>query len=70
VTTRYLVNGEEVIIPWGLTEVHGRVAEVYGPPADRRVLVALEPMLSSHVVDEPTTVSLPIRDVRKILPPV
>lgn len=56
------------MIQWGFTEVRGRVAEVYGPPALRRVVVALEPQLSSYVVAEPTTVSLPIADVRKVVP--
>ncbi len=60
--------GDEVVIPWGFTEVHGRVAEVYGPPGQRRVIVALEPELSSYVVDEPTTVSIPLTDVKKVLP--
>lgn len=63
-----LSYGDEVVIPWGFTEVHGRVAEVYGPPAQRRVLVALEPELSSYVVDEPTTVSIPLDDVKKVVP--
>lgn len=60
-----LRHGDEVVIPWGATEVHGRVAEVYGPPAQRRVLVALEPELSSGVVDEPTTVSVLLGDLRR-----
>lgn len=60
--------GDGVVIPWGFTEVHGRVAEVYGPPAQRRVIVALEPELSSFVVDEPTTVSIPLTDVKKVVP--
>ena len=53
--------GDEVVIPWGFTEVHGGVAEVYGPPAQRRVIVALEPELSSYVVDEATTVAVLVR---------
>lgn len=59
---------DEVMIQWGFTEVRGRVAEVYGPPALRRVVVALEPELSSYVVAEATTVALPIADVRKVVP--
>ena len=65
-----VVYGDEVMIPWGSTEVRGRVNEVYGPPAQRRVNVALEPELSSFVVDEPTTVSLPLADVKKVVPAV
>lgn len=60
--------GDEVMIQWGSTEVRGRVAEVYGPQALRRVVVALEPELSSYVVAEATTVSLPIADVHKVGP--
>jgi len=59
---------DEVMIRWGFTEVRGRVAEVYGPQALRRVVVALEPELSNYVVAEATTVSLPIADVRKVVP--
>lgn len=59
---------DEVMIRWGFTEVRGRVAEVYGPQALRRVVVALEPELSSYVVAEPTTVSIPIAQVRKVVP--
>jgi hypothetical protein len=63
-----VVHGDEVMIPWGTTEVRGRVAEVYGPPGQRRVNVALEPELSNFVVDGPTTVSLPLADVQKAVP--
>lgn len=59
---------DEVMIQWGSAEIRGRVAEVYGPPALRRVIVALEPELSSYIVAEPTTVSIPIADVRKVVP--
>lgn len=65
--TDELNDGDEVVIPWGVTEVHGRVAEVFGPPAQRRVIVALEPEHSSYVVDAPTTVSVPISDVKKVV---
>lgn len=30
------------------------------------MLIALDPELSSHVVDEPTTVALPLADVRRV----
>ncbi len=56
--------GATVVIPWGIDEVRGTVAEVYGPEHDRRVVVALTPELSSYVVDERTTVSLPADAVR------
>ena len=57
--------GETVIIPWGLDEVRGTVAEVYGQPPRLQVVVALTPELSSYVVDEPTTVTLPRSAVRR-----
>ncbi len=56
--------GATVVIPWGIDEVRGTVAEVYGPEHDRRVVVALSPELSSYVVDELTTVTLPAHSVR------
>jgi len=56
--------GATVVIPWGIDEVRGTVAEVYGPDDDRRVVVALSPELSSYVVDELTTVTLPADSVR------
>jgi hypothetical protein len=56
--------GDAVVVPWGIDEVRGSVAEVYGPAHDRRVVVALTPELSSWVVDEPTTVTLPADVVR------
>jgi len=68
VTKTELAYNEEIVIPWGNTEVRGRVAEVFGPPAQRRVVVALEPELSSYVVAEPTTVALPIGGIRKVIP--
>ena len=59
-----LETGDEVVIPWGLNDVHGTVAEVYGTGPLRRVVIWLTPELSSFVVDEPTTVALPYGEVR------
>ncbi|MGH9165351.1 MAG: hypothetical protein ACRDZW_07570 [Acidimicrobiales bacterium] len=56
--------GATVVIPWGIDEVRGTVAEIYGPEYDRRVVVMLSPELSSYVVDEQTTVVLPADSVR------
>ena len=56
--------GDNVVIPWGVDEVRGTVAEVYGTGPARRVVVALTPELSGFVVDEPTTVALPYDVVR------
>ena len=60
-----LEAGDAVIIPWGLDEVRGTVAQVYGRAPRVQVVVELTPELSSYVVDEPTTVTLPIDVVRK-----
>ena len=65
---RDLAYGDEVAIPWGLSEVRGTVADIYGPPLRRHVIVRLTPELSGYVVDEPTTVSMPIDSVRKVSP--
>jgi len=56
--------GATVIIPWGIDEVRATVSEVYGPDDDRRVVVILSPELSSYVVDQDTTMSLPVGSVR------
>ena len=56
--------GEKVIIPWGVDEVHATVVEIYGPPAQRSVVVQLTPELSDFVVDEPTTISMPLDSLR------
>ncbi len=57
--------GDTVVIPWGVDEVHGTVAEVYGNSPRVQVVVALTPELSSYVVDEPTTVTMPLSAVRR-----
>jgi hypothetical protein len=40
--------GDAVVVPWGIDEVRGSVAEVYGPAHDRRVVVVLTPELRAH----------------------
>ena len=56
--------GDAVVIPWGISEVRGKVAEIYGSGQGRHVVVALQPEESGYVVDEPTTVAFPIDPVR------
>ncbi len=64
-----LTYGDEVLIPWGFeSDVRGTVQEVYGPPARRHVVVRLTPELSGAVVDEPSTVAMPIDSVKKAAP--
>jgi hypothetical protein len=60
-----LAPGDQVVIPWGLDEVLGTVADVYGHEPRVHVVVLLTPDMSSYVVDEPTTVTLPLRSVRR-----
>ena len=61
--------GDEVLIPWGFeVDVRGTVREVYGPPARRHVVVLLTPEVSGAIVDEPSTVSMPIDSVKKVAP--
>jgi hypothetical protein len=55
--------GDEVVIPWGVTEVQGAVAEVYGPVGQRKVVVNLTPELTGSVVGEATTVVVPLESV-------
>jgi len=57
--------GDVVLLPWGLDgEVAGTVQEIYGPPARLHVVVLLTPDVSGPVVDEPTTVSVPLSIVQ------
>ncbi len=61
-----LKYGDRVLIPWGLErDVSGTVQEIYGPILRRHVVVLLSPDVSGPVVDEPTTVSLPLEAVTK-----
>jgi len=57
--------GEVVVVPWGLAEVRGTIAEIYGNATRAHVVIELTPEVSGDVVDEPTTVSLPLRSVRR-----
>ena len=58
--------GEIVEIPWGNRHtVRGTVHEVYGHSM-RHVVVMLTPELSDYVVSEPTTFSVPIREVKRV----
>jgi hypothetical protein len=56
--------GDEVSFPLGLKEVHGTVHEACGPP---HVVIMLTPEISG-VVEEPTTVTLPLDDVKRVAP--
>jgi hypothetical protein len=59
--------GDLVAFQWGVAEVHGTVAEVYGQRGRRRVVLALDPETTGYMVDEPTTVALSVDDVRRVV---
>lgn len=62
-----LAPGEIVLVPWGFeVDVRGTVQEIYGPPARRHVIVLLSPEVSGGIVDEPSTVSIPLSAVKRI----
>jgi hypothetical protein len=60
-----LQAGETVVIPWGIDEVLATVVEIYGNAPRLQVVVELTPELSSYVVHERATVTLPIDAVRR-----
>lgn len=62
--------GEIVEIPWGPTDtVRATVHEVYGQPERRHVVVLLTPEVSGYIVDKPTTRSLSIEKVLRVVAP-
>lgn len=67
-STNELSFGEEVIIPWGLDEVRGTVHEVYGTKPRLYVVVQLTRELSGYIVNEPTTVTVPLDAVKRVAP--
>lgn len=62
-----LAYGDLVVFKRGLVEVRGTIAEICGQQGNRRVVIALDPEISGYVVDEPTTVALPVERVRKVV---
>jgi hypothetical protein len=60
--------GEEVTFSVGLAEVRGPVHEVYGPPAGGTSSSSSPPEVSGEMFDEPTMVSLPLADVKRVAP--
>lgn len=62
--------GDIVDIPWGLDEVRGEVEQIYGPSHAQKVVVRLSPDLSGSVVDESTTVTLPVDAIIRKVPGV
>ncbi|MBW3578785.1 MAG: hypothetical protein KY462_13795 [Actinobacteria bacterium] len=62
------VFGELVAIPWGLGEVYCYVHEIYGRPDRRYVILRSEPELSHYMLDDETTVVVPLEQVRRLGP--
>lgn len=60
--------GGEIIISWGLDEVHGTGHEIYGEEPRVQVVVMLTPELSGNIVAEATTVVVPLGEVRRAAP--
>ncbi len=61
------IFGEMVALPWGLGEVYCYVHEVYGRPDWRQVVLRLSPELT-WVVEQETTVAMPLEKVRRLKP--
>lgn len=51
--------GDQVLVPWGLSEVVGTVVEVYGPPEHQSVIVAVPVTGSTGETLDSTAVSYP-----------
>ncbi|TMM10814.1 MAG: hypothetical protein E6G01_17915 [Actinobacteria bacterium] len=63
-------QGHRVVVPWGVDGVMGVVKRVYGPPGQRRALVAVPIQSSSGETLDETTVSVSLRalDRARLLP--
>jgi hypothetical protein len=63
-------RGHRVVVPWGVDGLMGVVKKVYGPPGQRRALVAVPIQSSSgDTLDETTlSVSLQALDRARLLP--
>ena len=57
--------GEVVVVAWGLAEVRGTITEIYGSATRADVVIEMTPEVSGDVIDEPTTVSLPLESIRR-----
>jgi hypothetical protein len=55
--------GDIVSVPWGFVRVHGIISEIYGTSPNVHAVIEISPQLSVNVVDELTTISLPLADI-------
>lgn len=60
-----LQAGDEVVVPWGVDEVLGKIIVLYGDAPRIQVVIELQPELSSFVVAETTTITLPLSAIRR-----
>jgi hypothetical protein len=58
--------GDVVEFSWGFIDVLGTVAELYGEGPSAHVVVLATPELTGEVVGKPTTISLPVAEVRRL----
>ncbi len=58
-------QGHRVVVPWGVDTVMGVVKRVYGPPGQRRALVAVPILSSSGETLDETMVSVSLRALAK-----
>lgn len=65
-----LPTGGTIIVPWESGEVRATVAAVRGSYPRTEVVAELSPELSGPVVDHATTVTVPLRDVRRVHRPI
>ena len=63
-------QGHRVVVPWGVDGLMGVVRKVYGPPGQRRALVAVPIRSSSGETLDEATVSVSLRalDRARLLP--
>lgn len=59
--------GDLVTYQWGRTAVRATVRELYGQPENRRVVLSLDPEMTTYLVAEPTTLALSVNDVTPVV---
>lgn len=59
-----MVEGDRVVVPWGLGHVHGTILRIYGPPGRPTALVAVDLTgMDGERIGE-NTVSFPLSDLQ------
>lgn len=65
-----LPKGGMVVVPWEDREVRATVTDVRGHYPRTEVVAELSPELSGPVVDHTITVTVPLRNVRRVGRPI